>query len=1136
MSAADLAEDDLSLAALLFEAGKQDLVPSEVVMDVLLEALKSDRPIEEVVSDRDVLSRRQRETLIQFVERQHSKSLPKRSTVDDRHANTAADRRDPYSSSDRPSSPTDQFEADCHALLPTGFDRYDPEQEIGRGGWGVVYRAHDQQLDRTVAVKKMIDDGRTDRDSVRRFLHEASITAQLQHPGIVPVYERGLSLDDRRPFYSMKLLHGSTLRDRIRDYHQLSAASDRRQAFHRLLRAFVDVCDAVGFAHSRHIIHRDLKPSNVIVGEFGETVVVDWGLATRLDPATASPEEQAAEQTLAAGTPRGPVAAPPVDQLDGLLQTAVTRDGTVIGTPAFMSPEQAAGKSHLDQRSDVYALGSVLYVLLTGKPAFHADTVDETLVTVTEGNFAHPRSVNRRIPAALASICCKAMAREREDRYADAAQLGAEVSRFLTNEPVQAHRDSALEKVARWCRRRPVLAVTTLLGSTLTTVLTTIAALLILEARNAEAEAKQSAVSALHAEQEARTIAESARSAAQQRLTQARTAADQWLIGLSGTLQHYPGLETVRADLIQQAITHYESLLDTSVDKAEAPLERIRNQLRLADLFLLQSQADQASALFMSARQAADRLTASDAPIDELAAERLNGVVGSTLCSLRTGQFSRKTQKQLATALQKAPLAVHPDSLELQNSAARGHLIMARGHVVNRAYRAAAESFETALQLADRCNVLQPNERSRRLLRTIRAELATIYSSKQRHDDAARLLQDQIKAVDDVLQQQSERPDLLETRALTQMRWANEQRRLGQVWVAERGYRNAVNDLSNAWNLLFGDRFYNENLAIAQANLGQLSLKLNRPADAEPMLRSAVDQLTGVLQSGIGDRETASRLAACNVSLGQVLVLQGDPAAEEQIQRSLQIFDYLDRNEQMSETDRLTRGQAMKNLGRWYRVNQNLPMAVQQLQAAVDYLTTLPGRMAGRDRLLAETELDLADALAKSQGPDAAQQHRNRAIDLLTSLAETESARGAAQDGSATLRLVQVLLDDPEAPDDRAAAVQRLQEITTAPDGGAQHLQLHAIAELRQQQYRSGLATIRSAMGRRRFPDPVDQAVEGCLLLHLGRRAEAELRQSSVRTAAEQQPGRLLLQQWSAALTECLRSDENSGQPSAAPD
>ena len=247
--------------------------------------------------------------------------------------------------------------------------KYQVIGEIGRGGMGVVYAAQDRELDRRVALK------------VLHFADEsgeARILAQLEHPGIVPVHDSGI-LPDGRLFYAMKLVDGRRL--------DAFAATDHPLA--ERLRLLVKICEPVAFAHARGILHRDLKPENVMVGPFGEVLVMDWGVARQL--------AGGAEQ-----------------------------EGTIVGTPAYMAPEQAAGRmADIDERSDVYGLGAILRFLLQGEPA----------------------------PKPLEAICRKAMHVDRAERYRGAAELAADVARFLDGLPVSAYRETVLERSSRFLRR-----------------------------------------------------------------------------------------------------------------------------------------------------------------------------------------------------------------------------------------------------------------------------------------------------------------------------------------------------------------------------------------------------------------------------------------------------------------------------------------------------------------------------------------------------------------------------------------------------------------------------------------------------------------------------------------------------------
>ncbi|HVV85667.1 MAG TPA: protein kinase [Kofleriaceae bacterium] len=303
-----------------------------------------------------------------------------------------------------------------------GDDRYQLLSEHGRGGLGRVVRAHDRYLGRTVAVKELL---RTSELAERLFLREAMITARLEHPGIVPVHEAG-RWPNGDPFYVMKLVSGRTLKEVITDARTLG---DRLA----LLPHLIAVADAVGYAHSEGVVHRDLKPTNVMIGEFGETVVIDWGLARDLR----APDGSALD-------------APPSSPGDTTPAPTVT--GRVIGTPQYMAPEQARGEA-VGTTADVYALGAMLYELLAGRPPIEGDSVQQLLDQVRSGP---PSPVGRAVggvPADLEAIVGKAMARGPEDRYPTARELAADLKRFQTGQLVTAQRYGRWRLLRRWLVR-----------------------------------------------------------------------------------------------------------------------------------------------------------------------------------------------------------------------------------------------------------------------------------------------------------------------------------------------------------------------------------------------------------------------------------------------------------------------------------------------------------------------------------------------------------------------------------------------------------------------------------------------------------------------------------------------------------
>jgi len=325
-------------------------------------------------------------------------------------------------------SVADDREAPSSSLSLPMIDRvrYRIVGEVGRGGLGRVYHARDLYLDRQVAVKELIDPG---EPAQRRFVREALITARLQHPSIVPIYDAGQSVEG--PFYAMKLVAGRSLADALAETKTL----DQRLA---LLPSVIAVADAMAYAHSERIIHRDLKPQNVLVGDFGETVLIDWGLAKDLnakDAPSAGPYRAASAST-------------------------ETMDGAVMGTPAFMAPEQAVAGEDVDERADVYALGSMLYFLGAGVPPHGGRSIDEILVKVVAGDVLPLREREPRIPVDLAAIVTKAMAHDPAKRYRTARELSDDLHKFQTGKLVGAKTYTAGERVRRWLRRnRRIVAV-----------------------------------------------------------------------------------------------------------------------------------------------------------------------------------------------------------------------------------------------------------------------------------------------------------------------------------------------------------------------------------------------------------------------------------------------------------------------------------------------------------------------------------------------------------------------------------------------------------------------------------------------------------------------------------------------------
>ncbi len=341
--------------------------------------------------------------------------------------------------------------------------RYVLRGEIARGGMGAIFEVWDEDLRRTMAMKVLLGGKAGSQPTAEevhprtlaRFLEEAQVTAQLDHPGIVPVHELGLE-DQGRVYFTMRLVKGRNLREIF------DLAREGREGWNqtRVLMILLKVCEAMAYAHSKKVIHRDLKPDNVMVGRYGEVYVMDWGLARVLgtkDLHDLRPDTKAMSLSIVDSDRRiGSASAPPES-------TLYTMDGDVVGTPAYMSPEQARGEiDRLGPRSDVYSVGAMLYHLFSGQTPYVAQGARVTnhmvLRWVLEGPAKPLQELDPKLPAELVAICEKAMAREPEERYATMLELAEDLRAYLEQRVVRAYETGAVAEFRKWVRRNRPLA------------------------------------------------------------------------------------------------------------------------------------------------------------------------------------------------------------------------------------------------------------------------------------------------------------------------------------------------------------------------------------------------------------------------------------------------------------------------------------------------------------------------------------------------------------------------------------------------------------------------------------------------------------------------------------------------------
>jgi serine/threonine-protein kinase len=422
-----------------------------------------------------------------------------------------------------------------------------------RGGLGAVFVALDTELHREVALKQILDSHADDPVSRQRFLLEAEVTGGLEHPGIVPVYGLGV-YPDGRPYYAMRFIRGDSLKEAIERFHADAAlrtdAGRRSLELRKLLRRFLDVCNAIDYAHSRGVLHRDIKPGNVIVGRYGETLVVDWGLAK----ATGKSDPSAGERTLQPSSTSG---------------SAETLPGSAMGTPAYMSPEQAEGDlDRLGPRSDVYSLGATLYCLLTGQPPLEGGDIAAILRAAQRGEFRPPRIIDASIDRALEAVCLKAMALKPEDRYSSCRALAEDLERWTADEPVTAWREPLPSRARRWVRRNRT-AVTAAAVAVVVAMVGMASVLAVQTKANSDLKAANLDLANANARttqanaglQAANERERASRDSAQRRFELARQAIEQYYTGASeDVLLKQPELKALRAKLLTTCLGFYKKL------------------------------------------------------------------------------------------------------------------------------------------------------------------------------------------------------------------------------------------------------------------------------------------------------------------------------------------------------------------------------------------------------------------------------------------------------------------------------------------------------------------------------------------------------------------------------------------------
>lgn len=804
-----------------------------------------------------------------------------------------------------------------------------------KGGLGQVSVARDQELHREVALKEIQPKHADNPVSRERFVLEAEITGGLEHPGVVPVYGLG-QYPDGRPFYAMRFIRGDTLKEALErfhappprplpptpyggsetptvieprppqgqkappapqpDTHYVSRDAFLSLEFRRLLRRFIDVCLAVEYAHSRGVLHRDLKPGNIMLGKYGETLVVDWGLAKAVGRKDIYTEEATLRPSSA------------------LSSSGQTLHGSAIGTPAYMSPEQAVGRlEDLGPATDVYSLGATLYHLLTGKPS-QQGTARVIIQRVEKGDFIRPRQIAPGVPPGLEAICLKAMCLRPEGRYKSAQDLADDVEHWLADEPVSALPETRTERTARWLRRHRAWAQAAAIALVLVSVVSVSAAALVNSARARTATALVSE--------------KKANAQALRMFAEARQAVDTWQTGVSQVFKNYPNLQRVNARLLQEAARNYDRLAQEQSDTPELKAESALAYVRLGDVRRGLSEFDSAEKAYAAAEAIFETIS-RDTGNPEFSLQLANS--RARLGSIRSdlGQDAQaKTSYDQAIASLAALAEQSPPSSTYRRSKAAvlvnlTFLLMKTGNLEE-----AAQNAREATELYAEVARQEGDARSLHDLASARTTWGEVLGMLGRTAEAIPLLQQAIAAFDEAVTADTDAPELLEGRAAARIQFANTLRAIGPETEEVDAYRAALEDYRTLLKALPDVPVYRENLALTRTDLAQLLHSAGGNHAAKEELQPALQEFTELFQFLPAVPRYHEERAVVLSTLGRVLMeLDENADAETSFRESLKLYDNLVKSFPDVPDYRERRGITRSGLARLLKKQDQAPAA-----------------------------------------------------------------------------------------------------------------------------------------------------------------------------------------------------------------
>jgi serine/threonine-protein kinase len=707
--------------------------------------------------------------------------------------------------------------------------RYRVLRPHARGGLGEVFVAEDTELHREVALKEMQARHAGHEASRGRFVLEAEITGGLEHPGIVPVYGLG-SYADGRPFYAMRFIKGDNLKEAIARFHRPTPWPDYHSlAFRQLLGRFIDVCNAVAYAHSRGVLHRDLKPGNIMLGRFGETLVVDWGLAKvvgRGEPGTlATPDEE----TL---MPRSG---------SGVVETLA---GSAIGTPAYMSPEQATGRiADLGPATDVYSLGATFYTLLTNRSPVDGNDTAELLRKVERGEvgFVQPAlpTSTEAIPAPLVAVCRKAMRLDPRDRYASPLALAADLEHWLADEPVAAYTEPWRVRAGRWVRRHRTAVTGGVAAVCVALVCLSVAAVLLNTARTSERQAK------LLAEQNEHK-AEAQRDKARERFVLARTAVDKYhtQVSESPELKAY-GLEKLRTRLLETAAEFYEGFVKEEEADASVEAERSMAYRRLGRIYQDTGRHADADRALMRGlgicQRLADEHAGEPRPLAELA--QAHYMLGWLYQNIGRNDEAEKNHLRSVSILEGL-LREHPQESPYQSVLASTFNDLGMLYFNTNRFTKAREAHDNALAIRAELVWANPDEEEFRAgLRASHNNLAVVYSESGNTTLAEKAYEQALEVAQQLADRYPNVPAHQSSLAGIQYNVSFIYRRAGQRAKAEEALGSALRIQDGLVREHPAIVDYQKQLAHTQSQLATVYQEMNRLTDAVSLHKQSLSVL-----------------------------------------------------------------------------------------------------------------------------------------------------------------------------------------------------------------------------------------------------------------------------------------------------